>query len=30
MCIVQKKKVAIRLIKVEQLPDTNTHLDTKT
>lgn len=30
MCIVQKEKVAIRVIKMEQLPHTNTHLDTKT
>lgn len=30
MCIVQKEKVAIRVIQVEQLPHTDTHLDTKT
>lgn len=30
MCIVRKEKVAIRVIKAEQLPHTNTHLDTKT
>lgn len=30
MCIVQKEKVARRVIKVEQPPHTNAHLDTKT